>query len=337
LTPTANGDFLVPMEGGPVVLLVDDQAIVAAAIRKMLADDPDIQLHVCAAADQALTTALAVSPTTILQDLVMPGVDGFTIVQQFRDHPRTRQIPIIMLSSKEDPQVKSQAFARGASDYLVKLPDKVELIARIRAHSRSYRALQERDAAFKALQELRAQLEQKNAILERLSALDGLTGVANRRRFEEALAAEWKRAARERTSLSLILIDVDYFKLYNDHYGHLGGDDCLRQVAGALASSLRRPADLVARYGGEEFAVLLPVTDPAGAAQVAETLREEIERLHIPHARSGVADCVTASLGSATTQPQPSGDPADLVARADAALYEAKHAGRNRHRSAAPG
>jgi two-component system chemotaxis family response regulator WspR len=321
-------------DGGPVVLLVDDQAIVGAALRKMLADQTDIQLHVCAAADQALATAVKVRPTTILQDLVMPGVDGFTMVQQYRDHPATAQIPVIMLSSKDDPQIKSDAFARGASDYLVKLPDRIELIARIRAHSRSYRAICERDAAFRSLQELRAQLEQKNAILERLSALDGLTGVANRRRFEEMLMAEWRRCARDRSWLSLILVDVDHFKAYNDHYGHLGGDDCLRQVAGALASSLRRPGDLLARYGGEEFAVLLPGTDPPGTSAVAESLREQVELLAVPHARSSAADVVTISLGSAAVQPDAAGDRAQLIARADAALYEAKRSGRNRHRAA---
>jgi two-component system chemotaxis family response regulator WspR len=324
---------------GPVVLLVDDQAIVAAALRKMLASEPDIALHYCEAPEGALALAEQVRPTTILQDLVMPGIDGFTMVQRYRDNASTKDVPVIVLSSKEDPRDKSDAFARGASDYLVKLPDKIELIARIRAHSRSYLAQQERDAAFKALEAAQKELEVKNAILERLTAIDGLTGIANRRRFDEALAAEWRRARRESTELSLVLIDVDFFKKFNDHYGHLEGDDCLRRVAGALATALHRSGDLVARYGGEEFVVILPNTDVEGTSTVAESLRAEVESLNLPHARSEAAGCVTISLGSSTVRPKEldeDAEPEILIKQADEALYEAKRGGRNRHRSASP-
>jgi two-component system, chemotaxis family, response regulator WspR len=318
---------------GLVVLLIDDQAIVGEAIRRMLADAPEIAFHYCNDASQAVTAAETVKPTTILQDLVMPGVDGFTIVERFREHHSTRQIPIIVLSSKEDPRDKSRAFAQGASDYLVKLPDKIELIARIRAHSKSYLAQLERDAAYRELEELGRQLAEKNAILERLSSLDGLTGIANRRRFDEALDLEWRRARREGSKLSLILIDVDYFKRFNDHYGHLAGDDCLRQVAASLADVVHRPGDLVARYGGEEFVILLPSTDETGVEIVAEQLRARVETLCLPHARSEVAECVTISLGCATVRATDDQGGAGLVAAADSALYEAKRAGRNRHRA----
>jgi two-component system chemotaxis family response regulator WspR len=319
---------------GPVILLVDDQPIVAEAIRRMLASSPDIAFHYCNDAERAITIAEDVQPTTILQDLVMPGVDGFTVVQRMREHPSTAAVPIIVLSSREDPRDKSRAFAIGASDYLVKLPDQIELVARVRAHSKSFLAQKQRDAAYRELQELGRQLAEKNAILERLSALDGLTGIANRRRFDDSLDAEWRRARRDKTPLSLILIDIDHFKRYNDHYGHLGGDDCLRQVARALAGVVHRPGDVVARYGGEEFVILLPATDADGAATVAETLRAVIETLRIPHARSDTADCVTISLGSATVFADGDGQQA-LIAAADGALYEAKKQGRNRHRRAA--
>ena len=314
-----------------VVLLVDDQPIVGEAIRRMLADDPEIDFHFCADPAQAVGLAGSLQPTTILQDLVMPGIDGFTMVEKFREHAATRQIPIIVLSSKEDPRDKSRAFAGGASDYLVKLPDKIELIARIRAHSRSFLAQLERDAAYRELEELGRQLAEKNAMLEKLSSLDGLTGIANRRRFDEALDQEWRRGRREQHALSLILIDVDYFKRYNDRYGHLRGDDCLRQVATGLAEVVHRPGDLVARYGGEEFVVLLPHTEEAGAATVAEALRAKIEGLAIPHALSETAQVVTISLGSATMRPSGDAGAEAVIAAADLALYAAKTGGRNRH------
>ena len=319
---------------GIVVLLVDDQPIVGEAIRRMLASNADIAFHFCADAQRAIDTAAAVRPTTILQDLVMPGVDGFTLVQQMREHPATAQIPIIVLSSREDPRDKSRAFEIGASDYLVKLPDQIELVARIRAHSKSFLAQLQRDAAYRELEELGRQLAEKNAILEALSSLDGLTGIANRRRFDEALETEWRRGRREGTELSLLLIDVDFFKRYNDHYGHLAGDDCLRRVAAALKSSAHRAADLVARYGGEEFCILMGHTDAPGAAQVAETARRAIEELAIAHARSDAASVVTISLGSATLTPGNDFEGESLIKLADGALYQAKKDGRNRHRAA---
>jgi two-component system chemotaxis family response regulator WspR len=319
---------------GPVVLLVDDQPIVGAAVKKMLAEEADIAFHFCNSAATALAMAETVSPTTILQDIVMPDVDGYTMLQRYRENAATSDIPVIVLSSKEDPRDKSEAFAKGASDYLVKLPDRIELVARIRAHSRSYLAQRERDAAFNALEAARRELEAKNAILERMTAIDGLTGIANRRRFDEALLSEWRRARRDHTCIGLVLIDVDFFKRYNDHYGHLSGDDCLRKVATALATTLRRPADLVARYGGEEFVALLPQTDRGGIETVAESLRAAVESLAVAHEKSDATSTVTISLGCALAMPQATDadDAAQaLIARADQALYEAKRSGRNRH------
>lgn len=319
---------------GPVVLLVDDQPIVGAAVKKMLVEEADIGFHFCDSADAALAVAEKVGPTTILQDLVMPKLDGYTMLQRYRENASTADIPVIVLSSKEDPRDKSEAFAKGASDYLVKLPDKIELIARIRAHSRSFLAQRERDAAFKALDAARRELEAKNAILERMSAIDGLTGIANRRRFDESLLSEWRRARRDHTCIGLVLIDVDFFKRYNDHYGHLSGDDCLRKVASALAGTIRRPADLVARYGGEEFVALLPQTDRDGILTVAESLRNSVESLAIAHEKSDARATVTISLGGALSMPQSSetDDAAQaLIKRADQALYDAKRGGRNRH------
>ena len=320
-----------------VVLLVDDQAMVAEGIRRMLVDEPDIDFHYCADPREAIQTAIAIRATIILQDLVMPEVDGMMLVRFYRTNPSTRDIPIVVLSTKDDPAIKSEAFHNGANDYLVKLPDKVELVARIRAHSRSHLAQLERDAAYQALRDLQnaletsnAQLEESNRELQRLSSLDGLTGIANRRQFDKTLEQEWQRALRNCAELSLIMIDIDYFKLFNDTYGHQAGDDCLKNVALALARIVHRPSDIVARYGGEEFAVILPETDTEGTQRVAEKMREAVFRLNVRHDASKVADKITLSIGVASMNPSGGDNPDCLLAAADDALYRAKHAGRNR-------
>ncbi len=317
--------------GSPVVLLVDDQQIIAEGIRQMLADDPDIAFHYCSDPRQAINKAIEVSATVILQDLVMPEVDGYTLLNFYRRHPRTAPIPVIVLSSKEDPADKSEAFARGANDYLVKLPDRIELIARIRVQSQSYLLQLERELAFKKLHQLQQELEIRNAELQRLSSVDGLTGIANRRNFDERLDQEWKRAMREDLRLSLILIDVDFFKPFNDNYGHQLGDDCLRSVASALAGALHRPGDFVARYGGEEFVAVLPGTDLKGAMVTAEALRMAIEAKKVRHDFSKAARNVTISLGIASVIPRQGMLPSALIVAADTALYEAKEGGRNRY------
>jgi len=179
---------------------------------------------------------------------------------------------------------------------------------------------------------LRDMTEQKQAqiALQNLAARDSLTGIANRRSFDSALLLEWARAQRENQPISLILADVDFFKRYNDNYGHPQGDECLRRVAGTIAASILRPTDLAARYGGEEFAIVMPNTDAAGAVTVAERVAAHIRELCLPHAYSDVAEHVTASIGVATWQPTKSEVPSVLIEAADKALYAAKHSGRNR-------
>lgn len=317
------------------VLLVDDQAIVAEALRRMLAEEADIDYEFCNDPAEAINKAIEFKPTVVLQDLVMPDIDGLMLLKFFRSNPQTKSIPIIVLSTKEDPKIKSDAFGLGASDYLVKFPDSIEVVARIRAHSRSFLAQKQRDEAYRTLRKLQQELEVKNLELERLSSLDGLTGIANRRVFDEFVAKEWARAARDKKPLSLILVDIDHFKTYNDNYGHQGGDDCLRQVATALATAARRPGDLVARYGGEEFAVVMPNTELEGAESIAEALRAGIESLNLPHAHSSTAAYVTISLGVASAMPDGESKAETVIGRADEALYQAKKLGRNQYQLAA--
>lgn len=318
------------------VLLVDDQLIIIEAVRRMLSDQPDIEFHYETDATKSLATALQLQPTVILQDLVMPGVDGFGQLTRYRSEEGLRHVPVIVLSAKEDPKLKAHSFATGANDYMVKLPDKLELLARVRYHSGAHISRLQRDQAFRFLRESQKQLADANIELQKLAALDGLTGVANRRRFDDVMRIEWQRGQRDKQPLTLLMCDVDFFKLYNDSFGHLAGDLCLKKVAAVLTEHLKRPADLAARYGGEEFAIILPDTQLTGALIVAESCRRHLEQLAIenPQATTELS-CVTMSIGVASVVPSPAGSVEELIQQADRALYAAKHAGRNRVVSAA--
>jgi two-component system chemotaxis family response regulator WspR len=319
LQPTpghATIDLLVEVQAAPsappevVVLLVDDQTIVARAVRQLFAEDRDIVFHYCPSPHQALERAEALRPTVILQDLVMPDITGLELVRKYRATPATAEIPIIVLSTKEDPATKSRAFADGANDYLVKLPDRIELVARVRYHSRAYRAL---------------------AALRDQATRDGLTGVWNRKTIFDALARELARAGRERTPLAIVMVDLDKFKSINDGFGHPAGDAVLQQASRRLSACVRT-YDHVGRYGGEEFLIVLPNCDGEQAGKLSERLRQSVA--DTPMNADGNGLHVTCSLGVAFT-----GDPngigvAALVHAADEALYRAKQAGRNCVRTA---
>lgn len=321
--------FTTINESAAMVLLVDDQAMIGEAVRRGLAHEENIDFHFCADPHQAVAQAMRIKPTVILQDLIMPGLDGLTLVREYRNNPATQDIPIIVLSTKEDPLVKSAAFAAGANDYLVKLPDTIELVARIRYHSRSYLTLLQRDEAYRALRVSQQQLLDTNLMLQRLMNSDGLTGLSNRRHFDEYLELEWRRAMREQQQLSLLMIDVDYFKAYNDSFGHLAGDEALRQVAEAIRGSCSRPTDLPARYGGEEFSLVLPNTSPGGARLIAEKLRQTVLALNIPHTAPEADARLTVSIGLATLTPGVGSHSRQLILAADKGLYLAKNNGRN--------
>lgn len=317
-----------PSRHGVRVLLVDDQLIIVEAIRRMLVGQADIEFHFVTDASDAHRAAAELQPTVILQDLVMPGSSGFDLICQYRSDAGLRAVPVIILSAKEDPKLKAHSFAVGANDYLVKLPDPVELLARIRYHSAAYIARLERDEAFRFLRESQKKLAEANVQLQKLAALDGLTGIGNRRAFDDTVQREWQRGQRAKKPLSMLLCDVDSFKLYNDQFGHQAGDLCLKKVAAVMTEQLKRPADLVARYGGEEFAIVLPDTDLTGALMLAEACRAQLARLALEHPDTE-AGVVTMSVGVASLVPSPACTVADLIGRADQALYAAKGAGRN--------
>jgi len=297
------------------ILLVDDQPIIAAAIKQMLQDDQDFELHHCEKGTDAIRMATELKPTVILQDLVMPDMDGFQLVQYYQQLDATKDIPIIVLSSKDEAESKAKAFEKGANDYLVKLPNKIELLARLRYHNRT---------SIERM-ELRIALQE----LARISTTDALTNIANRRSFDDTFASEWKRAIRNKLPLSIALMDIDFFKQYNDNYGHQEGDECLIQVGECLKDNVQRPSDLAARYGGEEFIVLFPETECKGASSIAESLRQKIAELNIKHEFSSAAKHITVSIGVATITPHPDSSPEILLKEADTNLYKAKDSGRN--------
>ena len=311
------------------VLLVDDQPIIVEAVRRMLGDQPDIEFHFVLDAGAAQAEAERIAPNVILQDLIMPDKDGFSLIQQYRASEQLKAVPVIVLSAREDPKLKAHGFAVGANDYVTKLPDRLELLARVRYHASGHISRLQRDEAFRCLRESQARLAEANIELQKLAALDGLTGIANRRRFDEALKTEWQRGCREQRALSVIMCDIDCFKAYNDTYGHQAGDLCLKKTAAVLTGQLKRPADLAARYGGEEFVIVLPETAAEGAMQIASACRAQLETLAIEHG-GAAGGIVTASFGVATMIPAPDGNADALVARADKALYAAKEGGRNR-------
>ncbi|MGA7934067.1 MAG: PleD family two-component system response regulator [Kovacikia sp.] len=287
--------------------------------------------------EMALAMINVTPPDLILLDVCMPEMDGYEVCLALKANPQTKDIPVIFISALDEVMDKLRAFDVGAVDYITKPFRIPEVMARVTIHltlRRLQLQLKEQNDLLK--QEVRdrlaaeAALQTANQELQRLANLDGLTQVANRRRFDEYLEQEWRRLQREQSPLSLILCDVDFFKRYNDTYGHQAGDDCLRTIAKALQVAASRPADVVARYGGEEFALILPSTPLEGAVQVARDIQSGIKQLQLEHRGSRISPFITLSLGVTTIIPEPGLSSALLVAAADHALYQAKAEGRDR-------
>lgn len=309
-----------------LVLIVDDNPINLSILSKTL-HHAGFEYRIAVDGETALEVVQYELPDLILLDVQMPpGIDGFETCKRLKTNPATCDIPIIFTTALSDIDNKVKGLAMGAVDYITKPFADAEVIARVKIHLQIRFLVQE-------LAQKTQELESANQQLQRMVRIDGLTQIANRHYFDQYLAHEWQRSIREQQFISLILCDVDYFKRYNDTYGHQVGDECLRQIAQALSRAARRPADLVARYGGEEFAVILPNTGHHGAIQVAESIKQEIIQLKIPHAKSDVSEFVTVSQGVATATPDGKRRTDMLVEVADQSLYQAKERGRNTYTS----
>lgn len=265
-------------------------------------------------------------PVIVLVDWVMPKMDGVELCRRLRVFQPRHLRYIIMLTVRGEAEDIAAGLDAGADDYLIKPVNLKELQSRLSVGKRVL------DYQHK-LENLTEELLRTNQELQRLIAIDGLTCIANRRHFEQRYEEEWRRAMRDEHQLSLIMIDIDHFKKYNDTYGHLAGDECLKKVAAVLADTAARAGDFAARYGGEEFVVLLPNTDSLGALVVAEALRSAISGLEIEH-KATPLQILTVSAGVATVEPYREAGPEVLIERADRALYQAKASGRNNVRQA---
>lgn len=261
-------------------------------------------------------------------------MDGREACRIIKSAEYLQDIPVITVTSLTEIEHLEKAFAAGATDYITKPVNKVELLARIRSALKLKYEMDRRKAREQKLLEVTSQLEEAVKKLNRLSSLDGLTGIANRRHFDDYIVSEWARGRRNARPLSLILADIDFFKAYNDTYGHQAGDECLKAVARTLQNVLNRPGDLACRYGGEEFAVVLPETPGNGAVSIAKTMCSRVESMGIVHKKSQTSNYVTISLGVATILPTSDLSPAQLISAADRALYDAKREGRNRVKTA---
>lgn len=300
----------------PLILVADDDKTTRVGVRQAMEQDG---YQVIEAVDGKMCLAIfeRSRPDIVLLDVIMPLPDGFTCCEQICALSGVRQTPVIMITGLEDHESVDQAFSVGAVDYITKPIHWGVLRQRVRQLLQQVRLYQ--------------QLEATNHELKRLAASDGLTQVANRRRFDEYLWQEWQHMLREQLPLSLILCDIDCFKLYNDTYGHQAGDACLQQVAHVIQVAAKRSIDLPARYGGEEFAVILPNTDSDGAIQVAQAIQQGVKDLAIVHATSKVCSMVTVSLGVSSTVPRATTSPELLIRATDRALYQAKAEGRDRY------
>jgi diguanylate cyclase (GGDEF)-like protein len=292
----------------PRLLLVDDQPLNIQVMYRIFA--ADYQVFMATSGMQALQICREQAPDLVLLDIEMPEMDGFEVCARLKADAQTRDIRVMFVTAHNDAAQETRGLDAGAVDFIAKPINPSVIKARVRTH---------------------LLLKFQSEALHRLVFVDGLTSLYNRRYFDLQLEREWARSTRNGTPVSLILVDVDFFKRYNDHYGHQAGDDCLRTIAQLLQSSLKRKTDTVARYGGEEFVCLLPETGQRDAMDIATELERSIRRQAIPHEDSALADIVTVSLGVATGNGAGSGhDARALLTLADQQLYLAKNSGRGR-------
>jgi diguanylate cyclase (GGDEF)-like protein len=312
LTIIAIGAFRMPTAPLPPhaparLLVVDDQPLNLRLIYEILG--AQYQVFGATSGAQALAFCAATAPELILLDVVMPGMDGLETCRRLRADPATRDIPVIFVTGGTHDASEDACWQAGGADFVSKPIRATTLRHRVRAQ---------------------LTLIEQSRLLQRLVYVDALTAIANRRGFDERFELEWRRARRAAAPLSVLMLDVDYFKRYNDRYGHPAGDACLRRIAAVLSETMARPADLCARYGGEEFACLLPETALAGALALAHKIGAGIAALQLPHLDSTVSDLVSASVGVAACIPASEHGAGELLGLADERLYAAKMAGRAR-------
>lgn len=301
-----------PNPNRPAILLVDDEQTALLSLYELFKDDNDV--FMATSGEEALTFCQSRLPDLILLDMLMPGMDGLAVCKQLKSSLRTEDIPVIVVTVSTGLDIETEALDAGAVDFINKPINPDVVRARVRTHLK---------------------LKRQTDLLRNLAKTDGLTGAANRRNFDETLAREWQRCMRAQAPLSIIYLDVDHFKAYNDHYGHLAGDQCLQAIANTLMKNLHRPPDMLARYGGEEFVCLLPETPFEGGTNKASILEQAIRALAIPHVCSPTAPVVTISLGVTCIVPSQQHAITELMQQADALLYEAKQAGRGCYRATA--
>jgi diguanylate cyclase (GGDEF)-like protein len=288
------------------VLIVDDDALNRLVLEKTLCDEH--QVFSVASGEEALSFVKTTPVDLIILDIVMPGMSGYDVLVQLKESLITQLIPIIFISANSSDDDESKGLELGAMDYITK--PFCAAVVRVRVRNQLL-------------------IKQKNDLLEKLVSIDGLTEIPNRRYLDENLSREWRKTKRSGIPLSVLLIDIDHFKRYNDTYGHRAGDDCLKNVAQVLVSQCDRGSDFIARYGGEEFAAVLPGIDQKAALEFAEKLRRAVFDLNIAHKASLDAAQITVSIGVASTESACITSEQALLEQADLGLYAAKNAGRN--------
>lgn len=298
----------------PTVLIVDDEPVNLKILNEILKQDYHIK--VATGGQQAIKQAqLQPLPEMILLDILMPGMDGFQVCSQLKNISNTIDIPIIFITASDNEEDESRGFAAGAVDFISKPIRPSVVKARIKNHLLLLRQKKE--------------LERMHQEVLALSLTDSLTGIANRRRLNEFINQEWIRAQRAQTPIGVLFIDLDFFKAFNDLYGHAAGDSCLKNISTVLQKRIREQ-DLPARYGGEEFVCILPDTTIDGVQQVGNDILNEIRALSIPHNHSAINEKVTISIGGTAIIPNSDLYPNILIETADKLLYQAKNNGRNR-------
>jgi len=320
------------------ILIIDDVPVTRKIIDSFLRDGGYTDIIQADSAEDAFKILGLYSDSNdqspkidlILMDIVLQGVDGIEACRLIKNDQRSAHIPIVILTAYSSSEHIDTAFKAGAIDFLPKPVNKLELHARVRSilHFKSeVDRLRDRE---QHLVETTLKLERANVLLERLSNSDGLTGIPNRRYFDYMFKKLLASGTRLAIPISLLMMDIDNFKLYNDTYGHLAGDDCLKLISGAIHDTIKRESDFIARYGGEEFAIVLFGVESDMAANLAENIREHVFGLKIPHSASTVSDWVSVSIGVISCIPEPSVTPVKMIDLADKALYEAKSHGKNK-------